>query len=234
MKQLFMYCFMALSIANAAAQDINERPYIEVTGTAEDYFMPNEIHVHITISERLEGKEKATLAQQETALSHALANFKLPKMNLKDASSNYVEIKWKKDQNLAKAKYNLILSNAKQVAMVFEILDSLQIQNAYIGSVSHTRIDSLNQVMRIRAIQAAKTKAQYLVSAINEPLGKPLVIREVMGNGYKAMNSNAHLNVRGARSDSEYYYIDGVASKEVPVTFQKLKIQKSIYIKFEI
>ena len=49
-----------------------EKPYIEVTGTAENEIIPDEIYIAITIRERHEGKEKITIDKQETDLKEAL------------------------------------------------------------------------------------------------------------------------------------------------------------------
>lgn len=232
MKQLIIFLTCSLHLL-AAAQDRNKTPYIEVYGTAEDYFMPDEIHLNITILERMKGKEKITLQWQETNLIMALQRAKLPELAMNQASSQYVNVKWKKDQNIASAKYALILQNATQVSQTMRILDSLEIQNAYLGKVTHSKIDSLNKEMRIQAIKAAKEKALYLTQAIDEKLGSPLVVQEestYRANSYKQES----LNVRGARNDASYYYGDGIKSQPATLTFEKIKLRSKMYIKFEI
>lgn len=233
MKQLVTILLLSMSTVFCAAQDVNEPPYIEVTGTAEAYFMPDEIHLNITILERLKGKEKITLKSQETNLMNALQQANLPELAMNQASSHYVNVKWKKDQNIAAAKYVLVLKNATQVSQAMRILDSLEIQNAAIGTVTHSKIDSLNKVMRIRAIKAAKDKATYLMEAIDQELGAPLIVQEE--STYRAgYNQEGALNVRGARSSANYYYVDGAKTNSPVLTFEKIKLRSKMYIKFQI
>ncbi len=90
--------------------------------------------------------------------------------------------------------------------------------------------------MRILAIKAAKEKADYLLAAIGEETGQALKVNEVNSlNPYLGNGSN--LNVKGARNENTNYFVDGVkvngADKAV-VTFKKIKLRSSIYVKFEI
>jgi hypothetical protein len=52
--------------------------------------------------------------------------------------------------------------------------------------------------------------------------------------GYQPL---ANVNIRGARSNESFYYLDGdkmKSSDNNEIEFQKIKIQSSIYIKFSI
>ena len=95
-------------------------------------------------------------------------------------------------------------------------------------------MDSLRKEIKIAAIKAAKNKADYLLTAIGEQTGKPLIIKETVEN---KISSNVNVNFRGSRSNETYYYIDGIKVKdsdENEIQFQKIKIQSSIYVKFSI
>ncbi len=72
----------------------------------------------------------------------------------------------------------------------------------------------------------------YLLSAIDEQAGIPLIIKEnEVSNG---------INVR-VRSNASDYYIDGIKVRPAPdvkenndIQFQKIKIKTNIYVKFSI
>jgi len=88
--------------------------------------------------------------------------------------------------------------------------------------------------VKILAIKAAKDKADYLLTAIGEQTGKPLIIKE---NEILPTRQLQSVNTRGARSESSEYYIDGIKMKSEDnneIQFQKIKIQTSIYVKFSI
>ena len=154
---------------------------------------------------------------------------------LSDAHADYVKINWKKKGVVAKAEYMLKVGDALTVGKVFGELDVLKINDATISSVSHTQIIELKKQIRISAIKAAKDKADYLLAAIGEETGQALKVNE-QDASYSMDGSN--LNIRGARSNSSYYYIDGMKVKgsepEQVIQFKKIKLQSAIYVKFEI
>jgi hypothetical protein len=95
-------------------------------------------------------------------------------------------------------------------------------------------MDSLRKEVKILAIKAAKDKADYLLTAINEQTGKPLVVKE---NEILPNRTLSNVNVRGGRSSETEYFVDGMKMKSEEnneIQFQKIKIQTSIYVKFSI
>jgi len=218
-----------------SATPAEPKPYIEVTGISEQEIVPDEIYINIIIRERYSGRDKLTIEIQEDSLKAALtrAGIDISNLSLANANAGYVSVKWTKKDVMAKKDYRLKVSTATAVGLVFRQLDELDISDAWISKVNHSRIDSLNKANRILAIKAAKEKADYLLSAIGEKTGKPLVVEERAAYNQSAIANN--LNVRGSRGDSEEYYVDGTASgKKEEVQFQKIKLQSSIYVKFLI
>ena len=213
-----------------------EKPYIEVTGTAEKEIIPDEIYIAITIKERHEGKEKITIDKQEADLKEALKSIdvSLDDLSLSDANANYIRVKWTKKDVITKTEYILKVGNALTVGKVFEKLDELKIVDAYILRVSHSKLLEFKKEVRIMAIKAAKEKADYLLTAIGEQTGKALKVNEITSNYNR---DDSYLNVREARNESSSFYVDGVKMKgsdKVVIQFQKIKLQASIYVKFEI
>jgi hypothetical protein len=214
----------------------NEDPYIEVTGTAEKEVIPDEIYIGIIIREKYLNKVKVTIGEQEEKLKNTiqLLGIDMANLTLTDANADYVKIHWKNKDVLTKKDYTLKVSNATTVGQVFQELDKLEITDAFISSVNHSKMDSLRKEIKIAAIKAAKNKADYLLTAIGEQTGKPLIIKETVENN---ISSNVNVNFRGSRSNETYYYIDGIKVKdsdENEIQFQKIKIQSSIYVKFSI
>ncbi|MBL7895332.1 MAG: SIMPL domain-containing protein [Bacteroidia bacterium] len=214
-----------------------EKPYIEVTGTAEKEIIPNEIYITITIRERQEGKEKITIDKQEADLKEALKSIgvSLDNLSLSDANANYIRVKWTKKDVITKNEYVLKVGDALTIGKVFEKLDELKIVEANISRVSHSKLEEFKKEVRIMAIKAAKEKADYLLTAIGEQTGKALKVYE-QSPSYKI--DDAYLNVRGGRSESSIYYVDGIkmseSDKDKILQFQKIKLQSAIYVKFEI
>jgi uncharacterized protein len=241
MKILKSFTIVLLLTANitvfgqTTSDNEKEKPYIEVTGTAEKEIIPDEIYISITIRERQEGKEKITIDKQEENLKESLKSIgiSLDNLFLSDANANYISVKWMKKDVITKNEYILKVGDALTVGRVFEKLDDVKINDAYISRVSHSKLDEFKKDVRIMAIKAAKEKADYLLSAIGEQTGKALKVYE-QSPSYKINDSN--LNFISGRSVNSSLLEDGVIMNESDkiIQFQKIKLQAAIYVKFEI
>ncbi|MEI2696011.1 MAG: SIMPL domain-containing protein [Saprospiraceae bacterium] len=217
--------------------DCEEKPYIEVTGSADQEVIPDEIYINIIIREKYVNKEKVTIENQEEKLKTYLKDIGVDIKNLylSDANADYVKVKWRTKDVLTKKDYTLKVSTATTVGQVFQQLDKLELTDAFIAKVNHSKLDSLKKEVKILAIKAAKNKADYLLTSIGEQTGKPLIVQE-RENG---ITPAAGVNYRGSRSDGTAYYVDGVrvsgsADKEEELQFKKIKIEAFIYVKFAI
>jgi len=223
-----------MTFGQTNTQNADERPYIEVTGTAEKEVIPDEIYIGIIIREKYENKVKVTIEEQEEKLKNAIKalGIDLTNLYLSDANADYVKVRWQKKDVLTKKDYTLKVSTATTVGQVFQELEKLEITDASISKVSHSKLDSLRKEVKIMAIKAAKDKADYLLTAIGEQTGKPLVIKE-----NEIIANQQFVNVRGSRSSETEYNFDDMKIKSLDnseIQFQKIKIQTSIYVKFSI
>jgi uncharacterized protein YggE len=228
---LFAALFCALTFANAQAPvAIEEKPYIEVTGTAETEVIPDEIFVRIVVRERSVNKKSITVSEQEEKLKAALKNLKidLKNLSLADANADFVRVDWRKKGVITQKTYSLKLGNANILGLVFQELDNLEITDAFVSHVQHSKIDSLRKEVKIKAIKAAKSKADYLLNAIGEKTGKALIVRE---NDVQYQPTWAMANVRTL----QYKSLDNENSEpEESIDFKKIKVESSIYVKFGI
>ncbi|PZR19460.1 MAG: hypothetical protein DI539_14035 [Flavobacterium psychrophilum] len=228
MKKL-LFAVMLFVATQATAQfdesKRNEIPFVEVTGTAEKEVVPDIIYISITLYDKIEGKATYSLDDQEEKLKQLLKklNIDLSNLSLSGATSDVI-LKRQKEKGVAQRKqYMLKVSTAAQVNQVFEGLYDNNIKEASIARVDHTRITELRKEVRINAIKAAKEKATYLLEAIGEQPGKPIVITE---------ENNSYGRVNQMLSNTVNRY-DGDAPVE-EVDFQKIKIKFSYYVKYSI
>lgn len=232
MKTLFTGAlFTLLTFASIAQDDYKDVANIEVTGTARLDIMPDEIFVSITLRERTEGKDKISVEEQEKQMKVGLQSvgISLDDLTLSDSESDYVRISWRKQEVISIKRYNLKLGTAEQVSAVFEKLDELKIQDAYISKTEHSDIVALKRQLRVDAIKAAKEKADYLLTAIGEETGHALEIRE---------NTPEYRGYNYAWNNVQSYTTFEDSAEEVDVLpeigFSKIRIEASIYVKFEI
>jgi uncharacterized protein YggE len=233
MKQLLLpaFCLLAASLCSQNPV-IEEKPYIEVNGAGELEVIPDEIYVAITLRERSINKKTVTVEEQEQNIKNALKNLKvdLKNLSLSDANADYVRIEWRKKGVITQKQYSLKLSNATILGQVFTELDKLEITDAYVSHVQHSKIDSLRKVVKIMAIKAAKNKADYLLGAIGEKTGKPQIVRE--NDAQYPQPVWAMANARGRMDKIESY--ENEPNYPDPIDFKKIKIESSIYVKFSI
>lgn len=111
-------------------------------------------------------------------------------------------------------------------------LEKLNLTEANISRVNHSKMDSIRKEVKILAIKAAKEKADYLLAAIGEQTGKPLVIKEneILPN-LNLMRGN-NTRPKDSFNNSDGYSFKSSDKEEIH--FQKITIQTSIYVKFSI
>jgi hypothetical protein len=133
---------------------------------------------------------------------------------------------------MAQKEYILRVGDAYTVGKVFQKLDEIEITDADVSRVSHSKIDSIRKEIRITAIKDAKAKADYLLAAIGEKPGKPLLIQE------KPVD-NTGLQLNGFRGVVNYDYqrmnmLKESSFSEEQISFRKIKLTCSMYVKFAI
>lgn len=225
-------CLLSLgSLLHAQTGIVPEKDIIEVSGKAEKEIIPDEIYVRILLQEKNESREKITIEQQEEKLRTAVSNagIELKNLSVSDVNADYLKVRWKTKDVMTRKAYRLKTSTSQELRKLFTELDKIDVKDAGIDEVSHSKIDSLTRTVRIMAIKAAKDKATYLLAAINEKVGSCLVVREENPTFYiKAANiGNNNYGGYHARYSS-------FESTPEEVGFKKIKIEYSIYCKFEI
>ena len=98
--------------------------------------------------------------------------------------------------------------------------------------VSHSQFDSLRKEVKILAIKSAKNKADYLLSAIGEQTGKPLIVQERENVTY----SNSNANYTSNRNELMTVYLPKSTGEDKieELQFEKIKLNALIYVKFSI
>jgi len=239
LPKLFLLCFslLVLRLHGQEKPSEQQRPFIEVQGTAEMKVVPDEIYVYVNLKERVENREKITVAVQEEKLLSALKsiNINSDEVSLASTSSDYVRIKRKSKDVVTQKSYLVKVKDAKGVGDVFEQFDRLEIEDAGISKVYHSKMDSLIKENNKEAIRDAKDKAGYMLSAIGETLGKPVLVVQSDNDVWNSME----VNIKGSRSNATNYYVDGVrvsGGKGTPeeISFQKIIIISKVLARFAI
>ncbi|AOW18475.1 hypothetical protein LPB03_13870 [Polaribacter vadi] len=234
----FKLIFFLLFTSAFLAQSTGQKPYIEVTGTAEIEIVPDEIYLDITLKERTEKGKKITLDVLENQLKTVLKKIGIPEKNLSISDVNAVLAKtgWWSEEIFSVANYSLQVNGADNLKQLFENFKKLEISDVNIAKATHSNLINIKKKNRIKAIKAAKEKADYLLNAIGEQTGKPIIINELANNNNNNNNNQTFVNANYLNNNANYSMIKvrGNGFKDETVEFKTIKITSSIYVKFEI
>ena len=232
MKQLIAFAFVALMGFNAMAQPADLRRKISVSGNAELEVTPDIIYVSISLKEYLKdnnSKKKVDITALETQLYNVVAAAGIPKENLTISnlsSWNYATEKRKNPDFLASKQYRLKVNDLYKYNAILDGIDPKGIQNTYIEGYDYSKIADLKKDLKIKALLAAKEKAEYMVAALNNSLGDVLDIQEVNNESYP---QPVYRTFAMAKSAS---VADEVAAPEIDA--KKIKLNYIVNAVFEI
>ena len=229
MKKLFILIALATFTGSVFAQSVDLRRKIEVSGIAEKEVTPDIINISISLQEYLDGKKKITIDQLESQLENAVKEAGIAK---EDFTVNNVSA-WNNTYNkkktpdfLASKQYSIKFHDLNKYNQILNKIDPKGIQSTNIESYDYSKMTELKRDLKIKALIAAKDKAAYLLSSINDRVGDAISITEVdNGNNYptprpmmfKSMAANANASL--AESD---------------ITFKTIKLSFQINAVFEI
>jgi uncharacterized protein len=111
---------------------------------------------------------------------------------------------------------------------VYVELEKIGISNISIEKIDHSRMDEYRHEVKVKAIKAAKEKAESLTKAINQSIGRAIFIQELDYVLYDKRVSN--IQIRGASS----FYSGNAPAKILDIDFEKLKLEYAILARFEL
>jgi uncharacterized protein len=237
-KLLFTIAFIIAFFAINFAQTPTEKRIIEVTGSAETLVTPNEFTFKITLLERIENKQKITIEMQETKLKNELANLGVDvakDLTIYDLNSFYVYQKKLKD-TLASKDYQLKIKDLAKIEKLQEIADKLNVSRLDLIESTHSELTSYRKETKMEAVKAAKAKAQYMLEAIGENVGKPVFIQEVDESSPRQFSSPNGLisNVSNSVIGLTTGIFGSAQNSDGTLSFSKLKLRYVVLARFEI
>lgn len=227
---IFLILIYAISaFAQTPAPD--NRRLIEVTGSAETLITPNEFTFKITLVERVDGKKKITIEDQEEGLKRELAAIGVDvqkELTVFDLSSVYVRQRRLKD-TLASKDYRLKVRDLEKVGKLQDVADRLNIARLDLIESTHTELPRFRRETKMEAIRAAKMKAEYLLGAIGEKVGKPVFVREADDDNSGYYRANLSMN------SQSNVIVDGLnVPSATGLNITQIKLRFEIFARFEI
>lgn len=227
MRKLLLIALLLSTINNYSqtysVTEVNQKPFIEVIGTAQKEVIPDRIYISIQLTEKTENSQDFSIQIQEEKLKKIVVanNIESKNLFLSDAISEVTVNKKKETGIKLTREYTLILRNADEVTKIFQELTDINIKEITVKKTEYSEIESARKEVREKAIKASKDKAEYLLSAIGEQLGKPLEIREIEDAPmpFKSISSNTFI-----KSEND----------DLQTSFEKIVVKFSYFIKYTI
>jgi hypothetical protein len=225
----------SLIFSQPGEKNFIDQNYIEVSGTAEMEVIPDQIYLKIILDEK-DLKAKTTLDDLEKSMIKELGTLGIDvkkDLAIIDLSSNFKYYFIKESKIYQSKEYELMVKDAASAGEVIQKLEELGISNVSISRVDHSNIKELQRQVKINAMKIAKEKANELVMAIDQSLGRALYIQELDNMQVinrlsgKAVGVSANIIVRGTN-------LDEIESNQPSIEFEKIKLQYSILARFEI
>lgn len=232
----FLVPFGLGAFASTAQQVIVEKPQpkkIEVTGSAEEEVLPDEIYVSISLREYFKDKDnknKTDIMVLEKQLQKAVEEAGIPKESLTIGNINgYREWFGKKKPTIFLESKNYVVKvpNLYKIDGIIAKVDEKGVASTNIERYEYSKIEALRQATKIKALQAAKAKAKYLLEGIDEQLGEALEIYEI-DNGYSPAPVYA---MRAAKMEM---MSDAAPMPESTIDVQKIKVRYEMKAIFRI
>lgn len=212
------------------AQTIDNRKFIEVTGSAEMTIQPDEIELEIVLLEYDRSGQKVKLQKIEVDFYVVLKknNVNIETLTL-SSSNNYWWYWWYyRNQSYQTKTMKIKLNKDTNFLQLVENLNEKWVQSIEISKTTNKETQKFRKEVKIEAIKAAKEKATYLLESIGEQIGGVLSIEEIpeaTNYWYNQSNMVSNSNISISNSGNS-----GNAVGNVPL----IKLRYEIKAKFEI
>ena len=220
--------FIASSFAVTAQETFKGEHFIEVTGTAQTEIEPNEIYTIIRLREFEENRQKTALEKLDKDFFNAVkeAGIDRKRVELADAGTKLDKLGKKEKDSFRDKSYQIKLTSAAELEKLIEKLEPVKVDFFDITKLSHSDLDKMKIDLKVKALQAAKIKAETLLKSIGSEVGKPIMVRDWDVEPVQPM-----MNMRANYSMKME---DGVQQEEPAIGFRKIKLQSQITAQFEI
>ncbi len=226
MKTIIAAALISVFSLTAYSQNVDTRKKIEVNGTAEAEVTPDIIYIGMSLKEYFKdsnNKKKVEIEELERQLQAAVVKAGVPQENFTINNISSYTNYWEKKKNiefLARKQYRIKVTDLTRFNEIMSAVDPKGIEYSNIESYDYSKIEQLKKDLKIKALQAAKDKATYLITSIGGNLGNPLDIQEINNEYYPQpvyrantmMKAEAAMDAAGSMPDIDF--------KKIKLTYQ--------------
>lgn len=231
MKKLFALAFVALFSLSSFAQQVDLRKKITVSGVAEAEVTPDIIYVGISLKEYFKdnnNKNRIDITTLENQLFRAVQQAGLPKESLtvNSLSAYATRDKKKNPEFLASKQYRLKVNDLNRYNDIIAAIDPKGIAYTNIESYDYSKIDRLKLELKVKALQNAKQKANFMVESLGDKLGSALDIQEINNEVYPQAYRANTMMMKSSAAD--------MAESSAEIDIKQIKLSYTVNVVFEI
>ncbi len=228
-SKIFIILLLMASVTTFGQEVFKGEHFIEVTGSSEMEVEPNEIFLYIRLREFEENRAKVSLEKLDQEFLQALkaANIDRKNLTLADAGSTLDKIRRRDKDAFREKSYELKLTSAAELEKFLVKIEPVKVQQLDLTRLHHTDMEKFKIDLKVKALQAAQTKASTLLKSIGAEIGKPIMVRDWDQDPVQPLPQ--------ARMANVMYKAEGAdMDVEEQVGFRKLKLRAQITAQFEI
>jgi len=222
--------FLFTSVVALGQEVFKGEHYIEVTGSAEMEVEPNEIFLFIKLKEFEENRSKVALEKLDKQFLDAVkaANIDRKNLTLADAGSTLDKIRRRDKDAFREKSYEVKLTSAAELEKFLEKIEPVKVYQLDLTRLHHTDMEKFKIDLKVKALQAAQSKASTLLKSIGAEIGKPIMVRDWDQDPVQPL-PHVRANVM---YKAESMAADGM--EEQQTAFRKLRLRAQITAQFAI
>ncbi|NJK94843.1 MAG: SIMPL domain-containing protein [Bacteroidales bacterium] len=217
-------------------QTINLENVITVIGISDKEIEPDWIELGMTAKETENIKKESETVIMENSILKFILSLGMDSgcfsVDRYSADTKYRYSSGSK-VNLNKA-YLLKVNNVKLLDTVIAKCFESGMDNLYVNQVGHSKIDSFQNILLQDALISAKLKALLIAKTMDVSLGKVISENETFYLGNNQPGLHQFNDYRLEEVTVNAYGIQNKARVGSSISFQKLKLAKTVIVKYEI
>ena len=226
MKNLIAIVLLSVFSLSAFSQNLDTRKKIEVNGSAEAEVTPDIIYIGLSLKEYFRdsnNKKKVEIEELERQLQSAVLKAGIPQENFTINNISSYNSWWEKKKTpdfLARKQYRIKVTDLTKFNEIMSAVDPKGIEYSNIESYDYSKIESLKKDLKLKALQAAKTKADYLITSIGGTLGGPIEIQEINNEYYPQPMYRANMLMTSDAMESSKAAMPDIDFKKIKLNYQ--------------
>ncbi len=233
MRHILSLIFIATAIMASAQEEwkgFKGEPFVEVSGTAETEIDPNEITLWIRIREFEENKNKVQLEKLDQQFLTALKSAGIDKkrLTLADAGSTLSKLGKREKDAFREKTYELLLNSSAEVQTLIRNLEPVKVDMVRVVRVHHSSLETFKLDVKVKAVQAARAKAQALAKAVGSDIGTPLMIREWDDGPVYPLPHESNMMFKSTMADQAEQTTDS------DIAFRKIRLRAHVQAQFRL